>query len=445
MDQFSDLLSTYYRNPNASNYKAIQEHLWDDFIASISGIRKLRCTISKQSFLFIYPDGCHKSKIATLILWNNIEKDFSELIKFGFEELLSKAKEKRLDATLTGTERTRWFRATAAIVLTNKVYAKELSRFKTAKTKASRTLWQDLSNLNVALTLPNQLVNTIGLYGAEAAQLAFEVMSDPGHFTVDDSKAEEKIRKAASVLASFNTYESDHVQYDLSCDSYSDEDKSSRLTDEQSFAVYCQKINNNQIEMLKILIDQQNQCLFGNQIEPYTFIQTDDQKTICVGFFYSWLRKCSGASYTEIAAESKVSVSAVTRDWKPEDTLLQFFPDGSFHADYGIYPVSLSSAMRGHIGLFEKVIRNNKAYRVDKGNHQVYVSKCLLWDIYLFIMAQGQLDCSGFQIQDIGTANQWNTALRNEFEYEIVSNRELGIHEDKRYMLVYIKDLKNVK
>jgi hypothetical protein len=440
MDQFSDLLSTYYQNPNASSFKVIQEHLWDAFIASISGIRKLRCAISQQSFLFIYPDGCHKSKVATIILWNNIEKDFSELIKFGFEELSNKAREKKLNAMLAGTDRIRWFRATAAIVLTNKVYGKEINLFKGAKNKANRTLCQDLSDSNGTVTSPIELVRTNALYGSEAAQLAFGVMSNS-----DDCKIEEKIKKAASAIASFQPHGCDHIHDEPNYNFNPDEDKYNKLSDEQSFSVYCDEIQNNPVEVIKSIIDRQSYSLFGKGTEPLAFVQPGDKKTVCIGFFYSWLRKCSGASYTEISSESQVSVSTVSRDWKPEAEMLKYFQDGCFHADYGIYPVFLGPMMRGHIGLYEKAIRNNKTYPADNASNLVFVSKRLLWDIYQFIMAQGQFDCFGLQIQGVGAPIKQIQVLKDKFDYQIISNRELGIHEDKRYLLAFIKDLKNVE
>lgn len=109
------------------------------------------------------------------------------------------------------------------------------------------------------------------------------------------------------------------------------------------------------------------------------------KKPVCTGYFYSWLRRCSGAIQTTIAQELNVSDSTVER-WLPHATLVPPFIIIMMKSTE-INSVYFNYRSRETLCLLSSGIRANNNYN-KKSAPVILGKKEILWSIYLLLMDQ---------------------------------------------------------
>lgn len=207
------------------------------------------------------------------------------------------------------------------------------------------------------------------------------------------------------------------------------------LSDEVSYKNFVAEQYTETIEFITF----QKEAFFWCPGELFQNKELDCNYSIYIAFFFSWLRLYSNATYTEIAKEIRVGVSAVSRDWKPHPELEKYFP-AKRDIDI-IYPIYFSNAALKRLGIHDRKIR---CFQKDCDSHDykhlIYPKKMLLWDLYdilRFINLNEDYFKANYdkKLEDIIGKEKLN------FLYEIKINTELNINLKKRFSLLYIKDI----
>lgn len=163
-------------------------------------------------------------------------------------------------------------------------------------------------------------------------------------------------------------------------------------------------------------------------------------KAVYIAYFYSFLRKNSYATYTDIAREAGgAQVSGPSRDWVPNYELERPFLVSM--ANF-MQPVFFSEESRNIVGLSDRSIRCYQGtYNNDKYT-KIKKKKKILWDIYELLCnpdyIHDHIKLAGKNIiSDLSTDN--NICL----ELELTTNKDIGLHLKKNcYILLHIKSIK---
>ena len=193
---------------------------------------------------------------------------------------------------------------------------------------------------------------------------------------------------------------------------------------------------------LKAKFERQRLAFFwlpGESFNKKTISGEKSKIPMYIGFFYSFLRANSFATYTEIAKEcGDASVTGPSRDWLPHHLL-----EEPFKIDLTdlMTPVYFSKWTRDFLGLFDRKIRcyrkscQNNEYRLIKEKKQI------LWEIYQFLCNPDAVhDNVNLSRKNISSLVIANNCFR--LELEIKSNIEIGIHTNKSlYHLILINSI----
>ena len=190
-------------------------------------------------------------------------------------------------------------------------------------------------------------------------------------------------------------------------------------------------------------IEDQNKAFFWMPGELYkgkmlNGVKSD--KAVYIAYFYSFLRKNSFATNTDIAREAGgVQVSGPSRDWIPNYKLERPF---LVSMENFIQPVFFSEESRKVVGLYDRKARCCQGpYNNDKYT-KITKKKKILWDIYELLCnpdyIHDHIKLAGKNmISDLSTDN--NICL----ELELTTNKDIGLHLKKNfYILLYIKSIK---
>jgi len=110
-------------------------------------------------------------------------------------------------------------------------------------------------------------------------------------------------------------------------------------------------------------------------------------KALYIAFFYTWLRRCSNASFTKIAKEIGVSIQNLNREWKPCAELEQPFLEKK-----AICNVAFSENSIKKLGMKDTDIRCFRKKNDKKKYLQVRNIKICLWIIYNFLRNKALLN-----------------------------------------------------
>lgn len=153
------------------------------------------------------------------------------------------------------------------------------------------------------------------------------------------------------------------------------------------------------------------------------------KKPVCIGFFYSWLRRCSGANQQTVADELLVVNSTVKR-WLPHATLVPPFIL-KLNEFNGVY---FNRESREAFCLLSDGIRANGDYN-KKTAPIILEKKEILWSIYLLSMDQDTI-----AQKEMGMDVDISHIQGNElFDFEIKSFGQIAKIED-----LVIKDVETI-
>ena len=190
-------------------------------------------------------------------------------------------------------------------------------------------------------------------------------------------------------------------------------------------------------------IKNQNKAFFWIPGELYKGKMLNGEKSdkaVYIAYFYSFLRKNSYATYTDIATEAGgAQVSGPSRDWVPNYELERPFLVSM--ANF-MQPVFFSKESREIVGLSD---RSTRCYQGTCNNDKytkIKKKKKILWDIYELLCnpdyIHDHIKLAGENIiSDLSTDN--NICL----ELELTTNKDIGLHLKKNcYILLHIKSIK---
>jgi len=214
-----------------------------------------------------------------------------------------------------------------------------------------------------------------------------------------------------------------------------------RIQDSKEF-----EINEYAIEDLidfKNNIEDQNKAFFWIPGELYKGKKLNGEKSgkaVYIAYFYSFLRKNSYATNTDIAREAGgAQVSGPSRDWIPNDELKRPF---LVNMEDFMQPVFFSEESRKVVGLHDRKARCYQGtYNNDKYT-KIKKKKKILWDIYELLCnpdyIHDHIKLAGKNIiSDLSTDN--NICI----ELELTTNKDIGLHLKKNcYILLHIKSIK---
>ena len=185
----------------------------------------------------------------------------------------------------------------------------------------------------------------------------------------------------------------------------------------------------------------QREAFFWKPGKTFQGKELKAQNGIYIAFFYAWLRRCSHATFSEIAGEVGLN-SSPSRDWKPHTELEKPFPK----VIGIIYPVYFSEASLESIGMTgtcqSKYRCHRKSYNDPEKYSPILHRKELLWRLYEFLKLAG----SNHDFLKASYGEDPEEIFGDDdlpFSCEIKANddSDISIHPEKHYLLLYIKSV----
>lgn len=214
-----------------------------------------------------------------------------------------------------------------------------------------------------------------------------------------------------------------------------------RIQDSKEF-----EINEYAIEDLidfKNNFEDQNKAFFWIPGKSYKGKMLNGEKSgiaVYIAYFYSFLRKNSQATNTDIAREAGgVQVSGPSRDWMPNYELERPF---LVSMENFMQPVFFSEESRKVVGLYDSPTRCYKGACNNVKYAKIKKIKKILWDIYELLCnpdyIHDHIKLAGNNIlSDLSTDN--NICL----EVKLTTNKDIGLHLKKNfYILLYIESIR---
>lgn len=374
-------ICNFRENPCDHTAKEMTDFLWNEIIDAVKGQKVSRCGVARLSFNLSYPEDCKDI--------SNSIADEIELygIKKGFNDALAELFKTILSKIETNNDNT----------------VKAMSGSET-----DRKRW-------IRNTLGYVLANKIFRKDIENWRKGISNTDVPLEKIIDgeESQYEKNILDSRAVRLFWKKY------YE-------------GLKDE-----------NNGLDVIK----WQREAFFwrpGKKFHGIKLTGDKSDRAIYVAFFYSWLRRCSRATFAEIALESEVTTPTVSRNWKPHPELGKPFPDP--HDDkegrgrlYEIfYPVYFHKDARFSIGMYDPQIRCFKGTYDENGNKYppILRRKKILWDIYNLLRDSKKIRYLKINYDSIDSVSE-------DFSLEIISNEKIGISSKKGtpFSFVHIKTI----
>jgi len=140
-------------------------------------------------------------------------------------------------------------------------------------------------------------------------------------------------------------------------------------------------------------------------------------RAMYVGFFYLWLRRCSGLNDSEIA--NHLDASSISRDWKPNYLLEIPFKDINNFCS----PVYFSELSLENLGMYNNSIRCYTQKDYKERYKPVNKIKTILWEIYELLIDTERIDSA--EMSNRCFDKNTNDITKDEnipFTFEIQSN-----------------------
>jgi len=360
----------FRKNPCKHTAKAMRDYLWNEIIDAVKGQEISRCGVARRSFKLIYPKDCkdRSKRVAD-------EIELYGGIKRGFNDALAELFKTILSKIETNNDNT----------------VKAMSGSKTDRKRWIRnTLGYVLANKIFRKDIENWRK------GISNTDVSLEKIIDG-----EESQYEKNILDSQAVRLFWKKY----------YENLKNENSGPDVIKWQMEAFFWQP---------------------GKEFHGMKLTGDKSDKAIYIAFFYSWLRRCSHATFAEIAGEAEVAPSNVSRNWKPHPKLKELFPDP--HDDkegrgrlYEIfYPVCFHKDARSSIGMYDQQIRCYKGDYDENGNEYppILRRKEILWDIYNMLRDSKKIRYLKINYDSIEKVSE-------DFSLEIVSNEKIGISSKK--------------
>ena len=391
-----------------------------------------------------------------------------------------KEKEKNILKALTGdkTSRKNWIRSTLGIILTNKVFEEQIRSYKSKERYASANIRrafhaQKFANIEAIHEFVKGSLNhevcemlftdfksdpcavacwalfnassssddRVGKWVKDNAGDVIEWVGNNLNISIDETEVTNSINKIKNKLTRFLvTQDLDNVSFVEN--RHNEDDEDDRSYEDPIHYELAKAFWNNYFSELNQAekIDWQEEAFFWRPGEEFRGVKLEGNKSnraIYIAFFYSWLRRCSGATWGEIANEAGVSITAPSRDWKPHPEL-----ESPFCQETGIFcPVYFSDGSRRSIGMYDKRIRCYQGKEHDGMEYgRIYRRKRILWSIYSKLLVDA--DTLDFLEMSDDKNDQWISKDKtHRFCYEIRSAEDLGMDTKWPCSVVYIKSI----
>ena len=462
---FSETLHQYYQNPNQLLFDQIQNYLWDELIEAIKGIKRVTCALTYQRFTFSYNSkGPNFDEIPDSVIWNGEERDFGDALEAIFVDLSRKIQKRtHLEALLKEQiDRCRWIRSTLGLVLTNKVFNHSISRYQSEKRKIRKFISHAVQQSNGQFKqFLADIESLAGPRFVEACEQkleravihrwfdwqCFEMGNNAGRSLCEDHDQIKVLAQVPKKMATFLMAELNLPLNEIPLEQEALHLESRtilRQDDRQACEHFWAKSNMMLREQIESKRENQEHAFFWVPGQPLNEKLPEDVFhlfPVYIGFFYSWLRRCSKATNVAISREIGVSVSAVTRDWKPDDDLGIHFTETSFNINDGIYPVVFSNTTLRQLGLKERKIRCYKK-RVYKGEdyNEILARKQALWTVYELMVNP---DLADFIFISVSEKPETGAGFLKKLnlDFEIVSSEEAGLDDNPQNLLIRINSI----
>jgi len=493
VSNINEALMNYIKQPLLSNKNKLIEFLWTEIIDALKGSQG--CTKFEHKYRFRY-----KYKITPEIERNSlpdevelfgIKKDFNEALEELRKEFIKKITKKHEETivALTGDEidRKRWIISTLGFILNNKIFEKEIAddeRKKSTVIGIIKKLFftNKIANFSSIEEIKNIIKNNLNIFNADAQDTLFDNFNNQqiacwalslASFSDQDAikwinknnqndnideklfkkycKSVEKaiMRYLVKNIADTEKKESIDVDVGNNKDNYN-----LNPLDKEAFEEYFRDTYKEMADSGIDVINWQKNAFFwkpgnlfsvwssGTSFRDIELTGAKSGRAMYIAFFYAWLRRCSFATFDEIAKEAFVEdASTVSRNWKPHQALAEPFPK----AHDVFCPVYFSEQARSLIGMFEHDIRcyHKNDYGSEEYKKNILTRKNILWKIYNDFLKQDD------SIDEIETNYNKNTEkiftqnIQDNFKisYDYISNDDLNLHPKKRYFLIHIKNI----
>lgn len=409
-----EAINGFDSQPSVSNKKQLNYALFLEILDAVKGLKKILCRASDQIFRvgFDNPeDQRGPDAFPDYIDWHGKKKDFSEMLIKLHKDLMKKicnkghrSHDKTLLA-LKGNEQDRkmWIRSTLGFICNNKLFEEEIKSYKNKKKHILQTVAELFKNN------ANNFTNYNDIEG-----LIKKTFNEDIHQTLKTEFSSAEIACWA-LLNAFDSVEdvSRWIKGKFGKDSINENDiphYKKRIEEqilrylpksqEPKFVPVPEDLGDDEDSEwstmesdMERLIDWQKEAFFWIPDKPFRGESLEGRgadRAVYIAFFYSWLRRCSYATFEEIAGEAGVSsASTVSRNWKPHLTLERPFPDKAVGV---IHPVYFSDSSRSSIGLHDTNIRCYPGPYDGKKYAQVFGKKEILWNIYELLINDNMLD-----------------------------------------------------
>ena len=185
----------------------------------------------------------------------------------------------------------------------------------------------------------------------------------------------------------------------------------------------------------KNIIKLQKKAFYWIPKEKYLGKKIDVKNSVYLSYFYTFLRKNSFATYTDIAKETKSQITGPSRDWIPKHHKLKepFLTDME-----GIMtPVFFSKNSRKKFGLYTSKIRCYCGSYENDEYKDIKNKKDLFWQIYKFLINENTQEI----IHDMMMINKKIHLSSDDLSVELILtvNKDIDLHLRKApYNIIYV-------
>ena len=427
-NKMGEAIRNFRENPcEQRTKKEMEDSLWNEIIEAVKGQRK---SSARLTFTLIHPEDCRDipNCIADEVERYGVRKGFNDALAELFKDILAKI-ERNHDATInalsgSGTDGKRWIRATLGNVLVNKIFSEEIKAWRKDEVRVNKVIeaWKGTDDWKKI---------------------------EAGKRDEAETRKREEIRKKFDPAGREISVDGiKKVPIEVAREGKEGPYLENRQ-DTQQVAEFWEK----HYEDLKDegssvdVIKWQHEAFFWRPDEEFRgkkLTGGNSGRGMYIAFFYSWLRRCSYATFAEIAEEADVTLSTASRNWKPHPDLEEPFPDSADDKEgmgrlYEIFhPVYFHKNARSSIGMYDPQISRYSGDYNESGDKYppILRRKEILWDIYDLLRDFQKINRLKINYDRIDN-------VFGDFSLEIVSNKEVGICPKKRTpsFFVHIKTI----
>ena len=482
----NEVITNYIGQPSQPNKNKLIEFLWAEIINALKGIKG--CNRYERSYKFYYkvlPNYEKNNLLPDEVELFGIKKDFNDALEKLIKDFIKKITNHKINSktivalTKDETDRKKWIISTLGLTLNNKIFKKEIAddeRKKSAVKAIIKKLFftNKTANFSSIEEIKNIIKNNSNVFNADAQKKLFDDFDNQKiacwalSFTpFSDQDAIEWVNKnnlnnnideklfkkyCKSVETSIMRYLKENIadtekkeSIDIAVRNNEDNYNLNPL-DKEAFEEYLRDTYKEMADSGIDVIKWQKDAFFWKPKSLFRDIEltgNEGKRAMYIAFFYAWLRRCSFATFQEIAKEASVKkASTVSRDWKPHHALAEPFPK----AHDVFCPVYFSKKARSLLGMFNSNIRcyQKNNYENEEYKKNILTRKNILWKIYTDFLKQ---DDSIDEIETNYNKNPEKIFTRDNFKisYDYISNDDLNLHPKKRYFLMHIKNIQKME